>query len=133
MFWSSQIDSLTEFCAGSSVSTFTALAMIRVLFVAVEPPEPPELLVVPELPQPAAARARATSPALSARVRKARNMSHPNLLVDCRQRFTYCRKGRHGRQYSGGPHVSAMIGPLAAGRPLTSADRLTLTISWPLR
>ena len=76
MFWSSQIDSLTEFCAGSSVSTFTALAMIRVLFVP-EPLGAAEPLVVPALPQPAAARARATSPALSARVRKARNMSHP--------------------------------------------------------
>ena len=34
-----------------------------------------------------------------------------------------------GDQYTGGLHVSAMIEPPAAGRPLTSADRLTLTIS----
>src|SRR5689334_2132692 len=36
-FWASQMDSFTEFCAGSSVSTFTALARISVLTALVAP------------------------------------------------------------------------------------------------
>src|SRR6266705_2760437 len=101
-FWSIQIDSLTEFCAGSRVSTFTAFAMTRVLSVAVVPlPGPPEPLVVAERPHPAAASASTTSPALSVRSRMARTIAH--LIPFGRLSTTVvpnCKNGGHGRQYS---------------------------------
>ena len=66
-FWSIQIDSFTEFDAGSSVSTLTALAMTRVLLPAAEPGDvPPELA---PLEQPAAAMASATTARPSGRMR----------------------------------------------------------------
>src|SRR5579875_1377729 len=46
-FWSSQIDSLTEFCSGSRVSTLTALAM-----TSVSTELPPEPLPPPPPPEP---------------------------------------------------------------------------------
>src|SRR5262245_32127195 len=109
-FWSIQIDSFTEFDAGSSVSTRTAFAMTRVLLVPVPPPPVPPPLLPPPLEQPAATMASATraSPAVRGPARRwprarepnapgsnseersdrgqlARSIGHPH-FVDCRQR-----------------------------------------------
>src|ERR1700726_169641 len=77
-FWSSQMDSFTEFASGSSVSTLTALAITSVLAAGPVPEPPPG---VAEPPHPAAVAARAIMPAPSIRDRVARNISHP--FVDC--------------------------------------------------
>ena len=66
MFWVIQMLSLTEFAAGSSVSTFTALARTSVSLFAPPPAAPVE---PPPLPQPAASAtvAKAASTSSSAR------------------------------------------------------------------
>src|SRR5260221_7034708 len=84
-FWSSQIDSFTEFASGSSVSPLTALAITRVLLPAAEPGVVPE----PPLEQPAVAIAIVIAARLRVRGQVARNMTHPlSCLVDCRPRVT---------------------------------------------
>src|SRR5262245_23832525 len=89
-FWSIQIDSFTEFDAGSRVSTLTAFAMTRVLLPVPEPDDvPPDLA---PLEQPAAAMASATAPRPTVRreprVRRERNrgqvarsMVHPTSSI----------------------------------------------------
>src|SRR5262249_19741267 len=88
-FWSIQIDSFTEFDAGSRVSTLTALAMTRVLLPAAEPDDVPP--VFPPLEQPAAAMESATTARPSGRRRRvrrernrgqvARSMVHPTSSI----------------------------------------------------
>src|SRR5215813_11229732 len=73
-FWSIQIDSLTEFAAGSRVSTRTAFAMTRVLLPPAGPGEVPE---PPPLEQPAAARERVIAARLRVRGQVARSIMHP--------------------------------------------------------
>src|SRR3954470_7054408 len=64
MFWVIQMLSLTEFAAGSSVSTFTAFAITSVSLLAVLPPAP----VDPPLPpQPAASTTVAMAATTAAR------------------------------------------------------------------
>jgi len=73
MFWSIQMLSFAEFCAGSSVSTATALAILSVSTalvaasdgLALEPP----LLLPPPPTQALAASATASAPPVASRER----------------------------------------------------------------
>src|SRR5258707_12804562 len=87
-FWSSQMDSFTEFASGSSVSTLTALAIPRVSTPGPDEVPAPVLVPVPAgvagpLQAATTPIARAARPALSIRDRVARDIAAPlSSIVD---------------------------------------------------
>ena len=111
MFWVIQMLSLTEFAAGSSVSTFTAFAITSVSLLAALPPAPVD---PPPPPHPAASTtvARAASTA----ARRARHARWGLVVGVC------------GRSAMADPFIRVTKGMLVPER-CTNAPKVSLT-SW---